>query len=466
MPIKFGRRPIKSSSLRKSINLDDFDQNDDGGASLTGPRATTNTSAEEDEENGMPVVVRPSIGRSSSTRSKKKGPSSRLSFGQNDTGEDDAPEVSTPKRTLGQRALENNAIKKAAPLQNLPTRALGGDDDRPRYSKEYLDELQSSTPNTPQNLSSLRITDEGVDEDDAMALDPSELEGATIVQSTSSLATTRSSQPAATILSEAEIREKKERRARLARESDFISLDDGDSDGNSGGVVAVSFGKPKKSETSRLIAEDEDLGEGYDEFVDDGGLSLGRKAEREARRRHRREMEELIRTAEAPADDDGEPDGTDASDAERHAAYEAAQRRAGMDGMRQRREEDEASGATNVVPKMKPLPDLGDSLQRLKALVQGLEDEAARKRAKISELEKEKEEILAREKEVQDILNQAGAKYQSVMGAAAPTDASKLASASPLTGIPPGLLGDLPVERGLESFGTTPTTRPDIDGMD
>lgn len=457
-PVKFSRRPAKSSSLRKSIN---FDAADDGGETGT---SRSNVAATEDEDPDAPVVVRPSFGKSGSAKQKRKSASSRLSFGPGEGAEGDDGKPTTPRKTLGQKALENNAIKKAAaPLQNLPTRFAGGDEDRPRYSKEYLDELQSSTPNTPQNLSSLRISDDD-DGDVDMSLDPSELEGATVVQQDTSVATTRSSAPAATVLTEAQIREKKERRARRAIEADFISLDDEDDDGErepGAGPVSVRFERTTKKPESRLIAEDEDLGEGYDEFVEDGGLSLGRKAERESRRRHRREMAELIQAAE-----DGSEGESDDSEAERRAAYEAAQRRAGMDGLHRPGEDDGANGdAPNIIPKMKPLPDLDDCLQRMHNLVQGLEDEVTKKRKKIAEMEKEKVEILQREKEVQEILDRAGAQYSSLSGAAAP-DVANLPTQSPLRPVPPGLAGDMPVERGLESFGTTPTTRPDIEEMD
>jgi len=447
-PIKFGRRPTKSSSLRKSINFNADDGDGDGGAPISGVATAPG------EDTGVPVVVRPSIARSGSTKQRKKAASSRLSFGPGEGAEDDEAKSTTPKKTLGLKALENNAIKKAAPLQNLPTRFLGGDDARPRYSKEYLDELQSSTPNTPQDLSSLRIGEDD-DGDIDMALDPSEIEGATIVQPNTVVA---SRSPAATVLTEAQIREKKERRARRAIEADFISLDDDEDNEEEGGPVAVRFETVAKKPESRLIAEDEDLGEGYDEFVEDGGLSLGRKAEREARRRHRREMAELIQAAE-----DGSGGESDDSEAERRAAYETAQRRAGMDGL-QRPDEGDGVDGPNVIPKMRPLPDLGDCLERMNSIVQGLEDEVTRKRKKIAEMEREKEEILQREREVQEILDQAGEKYQAVSGAGT-SDVTKLATQSPLRPIPPGLTGDLPVERGLESFGTTPTTRPNVEDM-
>ena len=417
--------------MRRSININDDD---------TAGSTTTSIAIEEDA--GEPVVIRPSLGRSGSTKLKKKSSSSRLSFGPGESlgdGGGDA-EVFTPKKsTLGQRAAENNAFRKSL-SGILPSRTFGGEEERPRYSKEYLDELQSSTPNTPQNLSSLRI------QDDEMELDPSELEGALVVPSTEIALPTAAS--LGHIPSEAEIREKKERRARLAVEGGAYDEDDEESG-------YISLAPRKKKEETRLIAEDEDLGEGYDEFVEDGGLSLGKRAEREAKKRHRQEMAELINTAEADSDEEDSD-----SDAERKAAYEEAQTRAAMDGLhRTDGGYDDLNMSTGIIiPKMKPLPDLGECLAKMRDLVQGMEDQVMQKRKRIDLLEKEKEEILTREKEVQDILDQAGAKYQSVMGST--VDAAKLVSQSPLR--PPGM-HDLPTERGLESFGTTPTTRPDID---
>ncbi|KAH6651380.1 nineteen complex-related protein 2-domain-containing protein [Chaetomium tenue] len=460
--IKFGRnKPAKSSALRKSIHIND-DESQGGSASTTG--------GDNDDEDGSsaPVVIRPTLGRSSSTKVKRRPASSRLSFGPGEGAAGKADDDTggavvkpfTSKKPLGQRLLENNTLRKSASLQNLagtlPMR-FGAQEEGPKYSKEYLEELQSSTPNTPQNLASLQIHDE-----DEMELDQSELEGALVVQSTDVAKPQPMQGATAQVLSEAEIRERKERRARLAKEADFISFDDDGSDNEEpqSGRVTIDF--PKKKKDSRLIAEDEDLGEGYDEFVSDGGLALGKKAERDAARRHRKEMADLIQAAE-----DGSDAESDDSEAERRAAYEAAQRRAGMDGLHRPDDDQDMDGAggPDAIPRMKPLPKLNEVLQRMREIVQGLENDVTQKQRRIGDLEKEKEEILAREKEVQEILNQAGAKYQAVVASAGGNvgDVAQMVTQSPSRPFPPGIAGDLPVERGLESFGATPTRRDDIE---
>lgn len=456
--IKFGRnKPAKSSSLRRTININEEDESH-----------TSAPDEDEDNDSGAPAVIRPTVGRSGSAKQKKRAPSSRLSFGPSEgaRGDNDEADVSSKpvllKKTLGQRTLENNALRRSGSLQNLagnlPVR-FGGEEEKPRYSKEHLEELQSSTPNTPDNLASLKIQDD----EDEMELDQSDLEGALVVQQTD--VATRDTGRAGTtqILTEAEIRERKERRARLAKEAEFIPLEGAsDDEPEHSGRMTVHFPQTKKKE-SRLIAEDEDLGEGYDEFVSDGGLALGKKAERDAARRHRQEMAELIQAAE-----DGSEVESDDSEAERRAAYEAAQRRAGMDGLQRHDHDVDMEGAVgpDAIPRMKPLPKLNEVLRRMQEVVQGLEDEVTRKRVTIEGLEKEKEEILAREQEVQEILNQAGTKYQAVVANAggAAGDVARM-DQSPLRPIPPGIAGDLPVERGLESFGTTPTRRENAEDM-
>ena len=367
---KNARRPFKQSGLRKSINFND--QDDTVSKAHTDESAPTN---DEEDSGSQPVVVRPNIGRSSSIKQKKRPSSSRLSFGREDKPEDATEEsaVVTPKRNpLAQRAVENNAKRKSITLSRLPMRSFADDDDRPRYSKEYLDELQSSTPNTPQNVSVLDPAAE-----DEMELDASELEGALIVDEGPVV---RDDAPA--ILSETQIRERKDRRARLAQEQDYIALDDDDDDRG-------SLAQRTKNDT-RLVQEDEDLGEGFDEFVEDGGLSLGKKAEREARRRQRKEMADLILEAEAGSED------SDDSEAERLEAFEKAQTRAGMDGLKR---PDDAVDKARRKPKMGPIPTLSEALKPLHGALASVQEELVATRLQIATLKEERQQIAADLKE-------------------------------------------------------------------
>ncbi|KAH6900407.1 nineteen complex-related protein 2-domain-containing protein [Thelonectria olida] len=412
---KTGKKPFRQSGLRKSFNPDDGDSFSDA------------TSKNKEEEDDGPAVVRPAVSRSSSLKQKKRPKkSSRLSFGGDDAADGDGEPFTPKKAPLGQRVLENSAAKASMSTRGLPLRSLGDDDDRPKYSKEYLEELQSSTPNTPQNISTIRP-----DELDAMDLDESELEGALIVDSPD----LGRSKPSTVILTDAEIREKKERRSRLAKEQDFLSVED-DTD---------SFDRKKKDDT-RLVADDEELGEGFDNYVEDGGLSLGKRAEKERRKRDRQQMAQLISAAEGHTSESSSD-----SDAERRIAYEAAQTRAGMDGLKKPRK-DPKQDLLQVPPKISPLPSLTECLAQLQTTLKGMAEELKGKQAHVVRLNKEREDIVKREAEVQALLDQTGRKYQEAMRS------TKLGDPAALSSTPAELSG----ARGLETLGT-PSRKPEDD---
>ncbi|KAH8596581.1 nineteen complex-related protein 2-domain-containing protein [Bisporella sp. PMI_857] len=401
------RKPFKKSTLRQSINFDDLQDEDTTG-----------------DDSGSKSSL-PSIKRSGSVVKKKKAASSRLSFGPGEIISGDAAEaledeeMFTPKKGLGRRVVE----------KTVPYIARGDDEERPTYSKDYLDELKSSTPNSR----SMALTVQ----EDGLGLD--ELEGAMVVDMETK---------AAYIPSEAEIREKKERRARMAREQDFISLDD---DGNSGNQLSL-LPRNKKPE-SRLVREDEDLGEGFDEFVEDGRIALGKKQERAARKKQRKEMEELINVFN---DEEGSS-GEDDSDAERRVAYEVAQTRAGMDGLH-KPDDLEAQSSVQVPTKITPLPTLAESLRRFETTLAEMEQDMVRRQKNLADLEREKQEILAREVEVQELLKQAGARYSALTTGL--DDAGMVVDAQEVVNSFANGLPDRLADRGLESFGNTPTTRP------
>lgn len=374
---------------------------------------------------------------------KKKPAASRLSFGPGEIISGDAAEALeddesfTPKKaTLGRRVVEGNAFRKSLPYQGLPIRSNEDDDERPTYSKDYLNELKSSTPTAPKDLQALHVTTE-----DEEMLDASELEGATVVEAESS---------AAYIPTEAEIKEKKERRARLAHEKDFISLNDDGDDRRQ-----ISLLPRKKEKETRLVREDEDLGEGFDEFVDDGKISLGKKAEREARKRQRKEMADMIHQAEGSSEDE-----SDDSEAERRAAYEAAQTRAGMDGLH--KPEDLDRSTAQMPSKITPLPNLSECLERLQSTLNSMELELAKRQKKLEESKQEKLDIGNREVEVQELLKQAGSRYAALK---ADTNGAVADPQSLVDGQYGGVGAPLMVDRGLESFGNTPIARPNMEDV-
>ena len=356
-----------------------------------------------------PTVIRPSIISRGSSKTKKR-PSARVSFGLGGTSmtEDDDNEgstVFTPKKSsLSRQAVEKNALRKAI-ANNLSSDHLSfrQSDDRPSYSTDYLNELKTSTPSTPKDLRS----QSDANDENSKELDLVSKFGSDLAFQDSSSA----------IPTDAEIREKKERRARLAKEQNFISLDDEDaqeqedSDGERS-LLPYARQKPPKEEETRLVRDDEDIAEGFDEFVSDGRIALGKKAEREQRKQQKAAMRDLINEAEGGNDSAGSED--DDSEAERHAAYEAAQTRKGMDGLKRKDEQSTRPKRPRTPPRITPLPTLAGCLEKLKQKLAGMEYARVQKMRRLEEVKKEKEDIRVREEEIQQLLRETGERYEKL----------------------------------------------------
>ena len=356
-----------------------------------------------------PTVIRPSITSRGSSKIKKRS-SLRTSFGPGGTSmiEDDdesGPVVFTPKKSnLGRQAIEKNALRKtlAANISSdrLPSRQI---DDRPSYSSDYLNELKTSTPSTPKDLASRS----NAEDQDSKALDLAAKFGSDlIVQDTNSA-----------IPTDAEIREKKERRARLVKEQDFISLNDEDGEvaeedddesNDERSLLPYAQSKSSIREETRLVRDDEDVAEGFDEFVSDGRIALGRKAEREQKKRHKVEIRNMIDEAEGGGSDDSDEDE---SEVERNAAYEAAQTKKGMEGL-QKDEERVKPRRPRTPPKIMPLPTLNGCLERLKGQMAAKQYSLSVKERRVEVIRKEREDIRVRQEEVQQLLRETGEKYE------------------------------------------------------
>lgn len=357
-------------------------------------------------ENSL-TVIRPSIASRGSSKTKKRS-SARVSFGPGGTSmiEDDdssGSAVFTPKKSsLSRQAVEKNALRKTI-AHNLSSEHLSfrQTEDRPSYSADHLNELKTSTPSTPKDLRS---------ESDLN-------ENSTTLDLASKFGTDLAFQDfGSAIPTDAEIREKKERRARLAKEQDFINLSDEgaqeqeDSDGEMS-LLPYAKQKPSKKEETRLVRDDEDIAEGFDEFVSDGRIALGKKAEREQKKRNEAAMRDLINEAEGGNDSANSED--DDSEAERHAAYEAAQTRKGMDGLR-REEQSTRPMRLRTPPRITPLPTLAGCLEKLKQRLAGMEYARMQKVRTLEEIKKEKEDIRVREEEIQQLLKETGERYEKL----------------------------------------------------
>ncbi|KAF9894320.1 hypothetical protein FE257_007823 [Aspergillus nanangensis] len=373
-----------------------------------------------DEEDGGEEDTGPVVKRPVPSKTKQK-PKVRLSFGPGETSmaEDGGQEseVVVPKRHgLGRRALENSTLQRSlTPTgsgSQIPLR-VGPEQDRPSYSNDYLKELRNSTPSTPKA---------STDDEKEKTIDVAAKFGEVMVVS----------EPSA-IPSAAEIREKKERRARLAKEhkynpteEDYIALDNlaGDEEWDATEV------KHEQRDT-RLIRDDEDFAEGFDEFVEDGHISLGRKAEREQMKKRREEMQELIDDAEGSSEED--------SDMEEKAAYDAAQARAAMGNA------GKDTDRPKTPPKMTSLPRLSNCLDRLRTTLAVMEKSKTQMINRMEELRKEKADIATREVEIQVLIKEAGDSYEKLKQEAGVVPGSD-ENAAPVNSIQNS--------RGLENFGT------------
>ncbi|CAG7963865.1 unnamed protein product [Penicillium nalgiovense] len=354
-----------------------------------------------------PVVKRPSA-----LKPKHKS-KLQLSFGPDTsmTDGDQESEVVLPKRHgLGRKAIERSAGQ----IPSVSAR-LGQDQDRPTYNHDYLKELRDSTPSTPKAAT---------DDETNRAVDVAAKFGEIMTVSGPSH-----------IPSEAEIREKKARRARLAMEhgageDEFISLDVNNA-ANTDDWDAVVRGEKQVEEDTRLVRDDEDFAEGEEFFTEDGKMALGRKAEREKKRKDREAMRDLIEDAEGISDEDD-------SDLEEKAAYEAAQVHAAMGHGK--------SGGIDrpkTPPKVTSLPRLASSFERLRTSLASMEVSKTRMISRMEELRKEKADIAVREVEIQAMIKEAGDNYERLKKEAGVDSNAKLDAAN----------GALEKPRGLESIG-------------
>ncbi|OSS51049.1 hypothetical protein B5807_04053 [Epicoccum nigrum] len=392
-------------------------------------------SSQNEAPKPVSVVKRPTLGKS------KKRSSLRISFGPGESDANDGDESSdavvTPKKSnLSRIALEKSAqLRARSPL----VQGTGSNEDeaRPSYSKDYIAELRSSTPTTPKDLKP-----SAEEEEESRALDIASKFGplATIPTQTSSAIPTA-----------AEIEEKKARRRRLAQEGKarddeserpWASDDEGEDDFRMRRNEISLRPKDKWGET-RLIHDDEDIAEGFDDFVEDGRISLGRKSEREAQRKRRADMAELIHDAEGS-------DSSDDSEEERNTAFAAAQARAGRYGQKIEDEED----GTKTPPKITPLPDLTEVLESLQIDMQTKQQRKDHILSKLQELKDDRTRIEERKTFLQEQLQKTGEEYE------------KLRVESGLPALPANGDGKLITERGLDSLGTTPLAGRSSDDED
>ncbi|KAI5290484.1 hypothetical protein KEM54_001408 [Ascosphaera aggregata] len=328
--------------------------------------------------------------------------------------EDESIVVRPRKLGLNARTFEQSAFAATA---SPSTSASVLSAPRPTYTTEEIQALKHSTPSLPRDLVRNNDKDQSDQSTQSKQVDIAAKFGEIV----------HVAQPSH-IPSEAEIKEKKERRARLAKEyaaEEFISLEDDVSPNEDWDLAR----RDKETAETRLVRDDEDFAEGFDEYVEDGQIALGAKAERARRQKQRNEMRELIEAEETSDDED--------TDAENKAAYEEAQTRAAIYGQTR---DVKVPVRPMTPPKIVPLPRLSDSIIRLQTSLGILESTKTQLLQRMEELRREKIEIANREEEIQRLLKETGDKYAKLKAETgdAPTSAELIMDA-------PG---------GLENLGT------------
>ena len=340
--------------------------------------------------------------------------------------EEQTPSVFKAKKSnLSRQAIEKNALRKSAgPSLTAESTPLRQIDDRPSYSTEYLNELKTSTPSTPRELI------------------PSTTEESKALDLAAKFGSDLSVYESSAIPTDAEIQEKKQRRARLAKEEEYINLHGSESSDDDRNEITLR--DPDEHPETRLVRDDEDVMEGFDELVDDGRIALSRKGEREQKRKQKSEMEALINEAEGGSSSAE----TDDSDVERRQAYEAAQTRAGMDGL-QKQDDYNQPQRPRTPPKITPLPTLNGCLEKLQADLNKMQYERMQRAKKLEDVRREKQELAEREVEIQRLLIEAGdnyAKLRSQIGGELAVETNGLMMLEN---------GTSNAGRGLDDMGTT-----------
>ncbi|OQN97690.1 hypothetical protein B0A48_16010 [Cryoendolithus antarcticus] len=409
-------------------------------------------------------AVGSAIRRPKSTPKKPSG--LRTSLGSNDEDDNDTAGVITPKRS----ALSRIAVQRAASQRSsfLASSLAADDDATPSYTPSDLSQLRASTPSTPQPTS----TDLATLSSATQTLDLTSKFGSSL----SRYASTSSAIP-----SVSEIAEKKARRARLAAESqadEFISLDPDDpflnpasdddaiTDPNvtkdaSGRLILAPKDKYAQAE-SRLVRDDEDVMEGFEEFTGEGGnrINMGESALPQDLGKRKQDIAAQIAAAEG---DESDSSADSSGSRDRLQAFEAAQTAAGTFSSAPA---SAYPARPATPPRISPLPSLDAVVLRLKAQMADMRRSHTAKLIEIENLQREKDRIGQEEVRIQAALKDTAEKFEALRAEkgvgngegtreGTPTSATglgmELGKLSARGGIGASMLG-----RGLESLGGTP----------
>ncbi|OQO00527.1 hypothetical protein B0A48_13877 [Cryoendolithus antarcticus] len=434
--------------------------------SLT-PRRVPRKIGQDDDEasDGTPdnEAVGSAIKRPNSQPKKPSG--LRASLGSNDEDDNDTAGVITPKRS----ALSRIAVQRAASQRSsfLASSLTADDDAAPSYTSSDLEQLRASTPSTPQPTS----TDLATLSSATQTLDLTSKFGSSL---------SRYSAPSSSIPSASEIAEKKARRARLAAEfqaEEFISLDPDDpflnpaSDDDvtdpkvmkdaSGRLILAPKDKYQQAE-SRLVRDDEDVMEGFEEFTGEGGnrINMGESALRQDVGKRKQDIAAQIAAAEGNESDSS---ASSSGSRDRLQAFEAAQTAAGTFSSTPA---SAYPARPATPPRISPLPSLDAVVLRLKTQMADMRRAHTAKLVEIENLQREKIRIGEEEVRIQAALKDTAEKFEALRAEKGVANGAGTREGTPTSATGLGLevgrfggtggLGGSVFGRGLESLGGTP----------
>ncbi|KAJ3572963.1 hypothetical protein NP233_g2748 [Leucocoprinus birnbaumii] len=305
------------------------------------------------------------------TKAKKNKAKSKLSFGGDD--EEGDGEVFQLKKSSLSRKVALGKHPSGIPL-NLNQASISPASG-PKYDQAYLNELKAGTPSARPSTNTDPITIPDGHDSSMQILDVEMEDTETMIHSESSIKAAKE-------------RRERLRKTGLSAEDDFISLT----------VTRREDVDQGPHPESRLVREEDELGEGEDEFAEytsaQERIALGKKARKKAASDRREAMLELIADAE---DEDEET-----------IEWEQEQLRRGG-----HRTPDPASTTVKKVyrpapiPPTTPLPTLGSALNRLSEQMAKITASHASNTAALNTIALEREQVDKREIEMREMVGKA-----------------------------------------------------------
>lgn len=184
----------------------------------------------------------------------------------------------------------------------------------------------------------------------------------------------------------------------------------------------------EKEEATRLIRDDDDMYENFEDFTEDAGkVALGRRALKAQERERRDAIEKQIKAAQhgygygadVTSDASSEDEDVDAEEKARIAAYELAQTRAGTyststSAQRERAREEKARRRFETQPKIRQIPELSKVVGRFWEMVRMKEEEVEAGKRRLERVAKERAEMVGEEERIRVLLKEAGERLENL----------------------------------------------------